>query len=194
MKILYTQNKQRQDNKRGFTIIETLVAVFILLITTTGPLTFTQSGLRSSFLARDQITAFYLAQDSIEYLKNLRDQNQIAANDTWLDQFGACAPVSEGADGTVSCNIDSILDQTAECIISPTNPNGTCPALYYEVNKGNFSMTNGTDFEVSKYTRTMYVTLINAKELQVIVEVSWDSQLLSGLKRIVVQENIYKKY
>jgi prepilin-type N-terminal cleavage/methylation domain-containing protein len=55
----------------GFTLIETLVAIFILVLATTGPLSFAQSGLRASFVARDQVVAFYLAQDAIETIKNL---------------------------------------------------------------------------------------------------------------------------
>jgi len=65
--------KKLIENKKGFTIVESLFAIFILVISVTGPMAFTQSGLRASFIARDQVTAFYLAQDAIEYITQYRN-------------------------------------------------------------------------------------------------------------------------
>lgn len=173
------------QKKSGFTIIETLVAIFILLITTTGPLTFAQSGLRASFLARDQVTAFYLAQEPIEMLKNIRDTNQIEANPNWLYNIGQCTPGGEGI--TVSCDISAIGFSTISC----GEEKCTQPLGYNDDTKI-FSIGGGSETS-SKYTRTVYVTLLNPNELQVIVDVSWESQFLTS-KRVVIQENIYRKY
>lgn len=63
--------------KKGFTIIETLVAISILLIAIAGPLTIAAKGLFSSYYSRDEVTAFYLAQEGIEYFRNLRDTNTL---------------------------------------------------------------------------------------------------------------------
>ncbi|MEK7184741.1 MAG: prepilin-type N-terminal cleavage/methylation domain-containing protein [Patescibacteria group bacterium] len=54
----------------GFTIIETLVAITILMISIAGPLTIAQKGLTASIYARDQITASYLSQELMEKIKN----------------------------------------------------------------------------------------------------------------------------
>lgn len=61
-----------QKNK-GFTIVETLVAVAILMISIAGPLTIAQKGLTAAIYARDQVTASFLAQDAMEIIKNERD-------------------------------------------------------------------------------------------------------------------------
>jgi Tfp pilus assembly protein PilV len=190
MKNLFKKINKKSKNKNifiqkksGFTIIETLVAIFILLITTTGPLTFAQSGLRTSFLARDQITAFFLAQESVEVLKNIRDTNQLN-NTNWLNNFGKCNPINIG--NTVSCDIDASVNLPIQC------PNNKCSLpLQYDENTGIFSFSGNNPF--SKYTRTVHVTMISKNELQIIVDVSWVSQFLAE-KRIVIQENIYKKY
>ena len=76
----------KEKTNRGFTVLETLVAVFILVLAITGPMVFAQSGLRTAFLARDQITAFFLAQDAIETIKNIRDTNALQGND-WLEDI-----------------------------------------------------------------------------------------------------------
>jgi len=71
MKFLNIKNNMK--NNSGFTMIESLVAIFIILLAITGPMVFAQNGLRTAFLSRDQITAFFLAQDVIESIKNYRN-------------------------------------------------------------------------------------------------------------------------
>lgn len=177
------KESNKKNKKSGFTIVETLVAIFILLITTTGPLTFAQSGLRASFLARDQVTAFYLAQEPIEILKNIRDTNQIGGQPDWLSNLGPCKPPVVGQ--TVSCDISALEATTIPCTGKCTSP------LRYDDETKKF-LIDGSD-PYSKYTRTVYTTLLNNNELQIIVDVSWESQFLTS-KRVVIQENIYKKY
>lgn len=186
--------KNKTTQQGGFTIIETLVAIFILLVSTTGPLSFAQSGLRSSFLARDQVTAFYLAQDAIETLKNIRDNNNIAyrnGDDTvlWLGGFGMCEPKTKG--NPVMCNLDT---GQSENILTVSCGIQGCSPLYYDADSRQFVVDQRSIGEPSKYTRTISVTeIIPNREAQIIVEVKWDSNFFSS-KRIVVQENIYKKY
>jgi len=193
MKKIPFKIKNTQDT-RGFTIIETLVAISILLISTTGPLSFAQNGLKASFLARDQVTAFYLAQDAIETIKNLRDNTQLeiaagikSADTGWLRGLGDCE--SNSSTDIAVCNFDKAGTsiETTTC-----NPSTGCSPLQYDAESRQFVLPpGGTD---SKYTRTIYVTEIKSdQEAQIIVEVKWDSSFLTG-KRIIVQENIYKKY
>lgn len=63
------------NNNKGFTIVETLVAITILMISIAGPLTIAQKSLTAANQAKDQVTASYLAQDLMEYIKNARDNN-----------------------------------------------------------------------------------------------------------------------
>lgn len=186
-------NNKKIYRQKGFTIIETLVAIFVLLISTTGPLTFAQSGLRSSFLARDQITAFYLAQSSVEILKNIRDTTSLynrtrSSSDKvhWLSDFGVCRPgvLGESVGESVTCNFDDT--QAVSC------DGGDCPnPLFFDPNTKKFNISSGSGGVPSKYIRTVYVTeLVEGKEAQVIVKVEWDSNFFST-RRIIIQENIY---
>lgn len=180
-------NTVHKQKNKGFTLIETLVAISILLVATTAPLTFAQSSLRASFLARDQIGAFYLAQDVIETIKNQRDNTGLGPHTTWLDGLpDQCEPTGVGS--TKVCNFD-----TAQSTINVT----TCPAtgctapLFFKADDQQYVLSSGSGRTVSKYIRTIYVTEIEAnQEAQIVVEVKWNSSYF-GIKRIVVQENIY---
>lgn len=80
---------QKQKRTRGFTLIETLVAVSVLLISLTGPLSIATQSLNSAYYARDQITAFYLAQEAVEYVRAVRDENYLR-NRGWLTGLNNC--------------------------------------------------------------------------------------------------------
>ncbi len=79
-------NKIKQKEREGFTIVETLVAITILMIAIVGPMTISQKGLMASIYAKDQVTASFLAQDAMEYMTNLRDRNAGSSGvfRTWL--------------------------------------------------------------------------------------------------------------
>src|ERR1035437_529341 len=72
---LSTMIKNIHKNQHGFSLIETLIAVSILMIAIAGPLSLVQAGLFSSIHQRNQVTATYLAQEALEYIKNIRDTN-----------------------------------------------------------------------------------------------------------------------
>src|SRR3989344_5745503 len=62
-------------SSRGFTLIETLVAVTLLSVAITAPMSLTTRSLAAAYYARDQITAFHLAQEAIESVRHARDHN-----------------------------------------------------------------------------------------------------------------------
>lgn len=183
-----------RKKSKGFTILETLVAIFILTLSITGPLVFAQSGLRASFLARDQITAFYLAQDAIETIKNKRDQNILDGN-FWLDGMIPCDYDYDKR----SCNINTTT--AAPEFVSCSGNGYECQPLQYTesgVNKGFFTVESGTD---SQFTRTVYLYQFrggdgykSGQEAQIVVMVTWTSKAMSGTRKIVVQENIFNWY
>ncbi|OGG64259.1 hypothetical protein A3J11_00300 [Candidatus Kaiserbacteria bacterium RIFCSPLOWO2_02_FULL_55_12] len=64
---------------KGFTLIETLVAITILTLAISGPLFTANRAIVAAENARDQLTALYLAQEGIEYVRMMRDNSYLAA-------------------------------------------------------------------------------------------------------------------
>ncbi len=59
----------------GFTIVETLVAISIVLLGVTTVFTSAQVGISSTSGVRNRVTAMFLAQEGLEAVKNLKDSN-----------------------------------------------------------------------------------------------------------------------
>src|SRR3989338_10664612 len=69
--------------KKAFTLIETLVAVTILSAAVAGPMALSIKSIGSAAVSQDQLVAFYLGQEVMEYVRNVRDTNLIGGNN-WL--------------------------------------------------------------------------------------------------------------
>ena len=63
------------SESKGFTLIETMVAISILMVAIVAPMSLAAQSLSAAYYARDQITAFYLAQEGIEVVRSVRDTN-----------------------------------------------------------------------------------------------------------------------
>lgn len=75
IKIYKKQPSHVPSSSRGFTLIETFVAVTILMITVLGPMSLLSSALQDSRYIKDQMTASFLAQEGVElmiYNRNIK--------------------------------------------------------------------------------------------------------------------------
>ncbi len=70
-------------SQKGFTLIETLVAIFILALTIGALLTLTAGGFFSIRYAKNDIVAANLLQESLEYIRNDRDTAYQDGTITW---------------------------------------------------------------------------------------------------------------
>lgn len=167
-------NKKRRKN-RGFTLIEALVAIAVLTISIAGPITIASKGIASAIFARDQITAFYLAQESVEYIRNKRDENNINGNN-WLYGLSECID-------TDICTID-INEGNPENIIKKC-PVGECPVLKYDDNTNFYNYSTGNN---SNFTRKTNIVIVDAKEVAITTTLSWSTGVIS--KSFTIKEHI----
>lgn len=170
-----TTHNLQKARKAGFTLIETLVAVTIVVTAIAGPLTIASRGLSSAFFARDQIAAFYLAQEAVEYVRNIRDTNILAKNSDWLSGFSSCL--------SGSCTIDATKLSVGEAVAAC--PASGCPALKYNSASGLYNQQTG---ENSPFTRSVRIVSINGNEASVEVTISWRTGIFS--RQFKVRENI----
>lgn len=179
---------------RGFTLLETLVAVLILATSIAGPLSIASRSLTNSLVAKDQITAFSLAQDAVEYVRFVRDSNRLK-NADWLTGIGTEAGIDltpcTDANG---CYVDSTMAEPAGQGYGevPTVCNTTCPTLYYNSVLARYTYnTTASGATRTIFTRRILLTSLTATEYRLTVTVSW-MDVGNVVRQVNVFENIYK--
>lgn len=192
-----------KNKKRGFTLIEMLVAVLLLTTAITGPITIASKGLTASIVAKDQIAAFFLAQDAVEYVRFIRESNRLAGL-SWLTALDSQDGTSNGhtavflANGGTcfstassrSCYVDSIRDRIEGCSLNNCNT-----AVRYD--SANSYFTSGTSgpgsFTLQNFKRTVRIVTpagSNANEALLIVTVTWVDQA-NITRSVEVRESLF---
>lgn len=115
-----------QSTKRGFTLIEAMIAVTILTLAVAGPLYTANSAIVASMTARDQLTASYLAQEGIEYVRAMRDYEYLAAfNDPLITDKSGVAWSNFLTGNTGGGQLGAVTScRTTTCTIDPTRSMG----------------------------------------------------------------------
>ncbi len=172
--------------QRGFTLIETLVAITVLLVAIGGPMTIAARGLQTAFFAREQITAQYLAQEGAEYVRWVRDTNELQGRG-WLTGLSACGS-ARGCrfDMRNTANVPACSASGAQNRLRLDGGTfGTARGMYYHGNGG-----TETFFE-----RCMQITeTVANREALVTVTVSWPSGLFGQTRSVVVQSSVFNQY
>jgi len=112
------KQKPIQKNTQGFTLIEALVAVFIFSSAVVFLITMTGRGLLALNASEKQTTAYFLSQEGIEIIQNLRDQAFLESNPNWLGNINASC-----IDTATDCgfNIDINNQTTSGVVCSGAN-------------------------------------------------------------------------
>ena len=164
--IFSRNNIQKRDAERGFTLVEPFVAVALLMVALVGPLTLAQQSLSTATYSADQVTAFYLAQDAMEYIRNVRDSN-VKSGQPWLTGLTSLSCYT----GSGACQVDTSYSQPVTSAFSDCF--GSCAILQYNASNNKYGYASGT---ASPFRRSIYIDVIDAtREIIVNVEVEWTS-------------------
>lgn len=179
--------------------METLVAISLLLLAITGPMVFAQNGLRAAFQSRDQVTAFYLAQDAIEFIKNRRDHNILEKEpDQWLDSFAECES-NGGREGGCTFDTSAPDGYIEPCSFTALevgclgeDPEGTDDVPLKINSEGVIGFGDTSASPNSIFARTVYVDPTEgvAEEARVTVIVRWRSHENLGTREIEMVEYV----
>lgn len=174
MKIKILLKKYFKQYSKGFTLVETLVAISILSLVTTATLTAVQTALKSTSMTKDKIAAFYLAQEGMEFIKNIRDENTLnilnGSSINWLAGLSGAAadPCFFGK----VCRIDSPAKTIMYCGMSLN----TCPNLNQNTTTKIYSYTSGAGWVTSNFKREVQFQQISADEVVALMTISWSNR------------------
>jgi type IV pilus assembly protein PilV len=92
--------KKSMFDQKGFTLIEVIIAAFLLVVALVGAASVTTSVIKSNFLSQTLTTATTLAKDKIEELK-ATSYSALPTGNTWVTDYatsnGTVQPSSTGA-------------------------------------------------------------------------------------------------
>jgi prepilin-type N-terminal cleavage/methylation domain-containing protein len=193
---------KRNTKNAGFTLVETLVAIAILMIAIAGPLTVAEKGLSAAIYARDKLIGSYLAQDGMEAIKNIVDTNEIyigsTANsdvsDHWITYGGVdLANVSAGCNynpitkiGNI-CTIDTVSNPNSFIInhcLSASDPSSCSP-----LNLSPSGYVQGGTSPTTPFTRYFYVQPFTVSgggnggadnAANIVMTVTWPGDVVGG--------------
>lgn len=150
--------------QKGFTIIESLVAIAVLTLGIMGTMSAAQSGLSSFNFSKNQIVAFYLAQEGFEQIRNIRDENRLNGVD-WLTGIAA--------NSSDPCYFDY------PCTVSPVQSNALLRCAsgpgcsYVKQDQAYGFYGHGSDWVATPFRRQINLSPISATEIAVTVTVTW---------------------
>ncbi len=189
-------------NNKGFTLIETLVAVTVLTVAVSAPLSLAAQSLLAAFNSRDQVVAFHLAQEAVETVRAQRDHNILrivksGQNVHWLEGIPVeTLDLNGNIDERKPFLVDSISSTKNFELCRNSDPN-SCDMLQFNPNTGFY----GHDFggpnrgKPSRFRRFVRVTEVpdtNSEEVIVRSEVQWRTGRFGGVKSVIIQENLFK--
>jgi len=192
MKIkLFTNLKKRHNRNTtpnlvsGFTIIEALVAIFILTISISSMLGVTASSISFAKYADNEIVSNYLLQEAVDYIRNDRDTIAFQMKDdpsggwnNFLTKYNSCLT-----------NLCDIKVNESHSVKPPYNDvlscgNAGCEALYYikdnaNVSNPNFFYSHDGSGVLSNFTRSIKMEKIivngipNDNQIKITVTLDW---------------------
>jgi prepilin-type N-terminal cleavage/methylation domain-containing protein len=170
--------------RRGFTLVETMVAILILTIAITVVSSVTQSNLRTSYVSRDQMTAYFLAQEAMEYVRNIRDTDVIN-NVSWPGGL----LLNAGASSQTYC-VDPRASSMSQRVVALGS--GTCDSigtLYYNASTGFNHQNSGT---ASRFSRTVTAAKRGTDEIFFTVSTKWKTS--TGVdKEVKIYKSLWTK-
>jgi type II secretory pathway pseudopilin PulG len=174
----FTLQNFSQKNLGGFTIIEVIVSIFVLVVGILGAYLVVQFPFYYTSVSASQLTASYLAQEGAEIVRNVRDANLIVDPGNWDSGL----VTAKGTD----CEAPEFCETAYDS-----------PTLVSRSGSANLLKINGDGFydysplgSSTKFTREIVITPDGTEKLKVSVIVFWYEK--GQNRQVEVREDLYK--
>lgn len=137
--------------KRGFSLLEVIVAIFVIAIGVTGSLSLINYCISSAAIGKSQIIAANLAQEGLEIVRNIRDSNWLE-DATWNDGLG------EGEWRVQYDSLNLLASSSDNLLIDGDD--------FYQYATGSETL----------FEREITITSISVNQIKVISEVTWSER------------------
>lgn len=142
-----------------------------------GPLELAARAIGYSNMSRNQITASYLAQEAMEYVRNKRDTSRQAGNiSNWLADSGLT-----NCNLPNGCKIDVIYDDISQCTAN-------CAPIKYDSSNGYYNYSTGQDTSFVRIIKISSPAYQEEKKIEVLVK--WQEKF--GEKSFVLIQYLYE--
>jgi len=191
-----------QSSTEGFSLVETLVAIAILLVIIVGPMSIATNSANSTSFANQQVMAYFLAQEGLELAQKGRDDFLLASfadgntegSDVAWDAFtsnggqfadcfddGCGLEIEEGSDGDV--DVISCSDVT-DCRLYLTTATNERSQYTYD-----------DDGEITDFTRLVTMEEVSlSKDVLVTSVVSWRTGNQVAVQSTTATTYLYNVY
>lgn len=197
----------RQSTTQGMTLIEAVVSISILVTALTGPMVLASQSLKASRDARAELVATHLAEEAIEVVSSMRENNSAddttATRDKWMVR-----PPGQ--------NIINLCNMGDGCVVDVTDHTGggvwgqdaliACPAgncstrsqVYYYPDTGlyrQFKSALTSPWVITPYRRTVKIVGVDnginsVRQVRVISTVTYPSYG-GNIHTITLHEDLY---
>ncbi|KKP85725.1 hypothetical protein A3B84_00395 [Candidatus Nomurabacteria bacterium RIFCSPHIGHO2_02_FULL_35_13] len=189
--------KQKNKNKvcpakpwrsRGFTLVETLVAISIFSMSIVAIMSVLGNGVSDTNYAKQKMIASYLAQEGIEYIRNMRDTYVLYTDttgndwDAFKNVISECGNAGGGGGNTKNCYFDD------ENLIQPCGNDLCSNHLLYDSSTGKYNYTSGIDSGFIRSIQARYPSGPNS-DIKINSIISWTQP--SGSFSVEFSENLF---
>lgn len=182
-------NFQISKNNTGFTLIETLVAVSIFAGSILALVAVLSNNLADTQYAKKKVIATYLAQEGVEYIRNIRDTYvlyETSEGQGWIDFQTAISDCleDEGNPGSGSCDfaVDDSVVNFVPCV------GGNCRQILYDDDTG-YGYQNGENSGFVRKIVGKQIGGIGSNEILIVSTVYWTQG--SGNYEVSLTDNLF---